>query len=113
MLHLSSSSASAIDMTILSSETIDVDIFTYQFYSIFIKSDVNRVTQHCINVNDTLLVRGATVDLIESNSHLNRICIRLNCRFELFLLTHNNAIDAWHCIDLTPQHCALLTISQK
>jgi hypothetical protein len=82
MLHLSSSSASAIDMTILSSETIDVDIFSYQLYSIFIKSDVNRVTQHCINVNDTLLVSGAVVDLIESNSHLKRICIRLNYQFE-------------------------------
>jgi hypothetical protein len=43
-------------MTTISSETIDVDIFSYQLYSIFIKSDVNRVTQHCINVNDTLLV---------------------------------------------------------
>jgi hypothetical protein len=57
-LHLSSSSASAIDMTTLSSETIDVDIFSYQLYSIFIKSDVNRVTQHCINVNDTLLAEA-------------------------------------------------------
>jgi hypothetical protein len=66
----------------LSSETIDVDIFSYQLYSIFIKSDVNRVTQHCINVNDTLLVRGAVVDLIESNSRLKRICIRLNYQFE-------------------------------
>jgi hypothetical protein len=73
MLHLSSSSASAIDMTILSSETIDVDIFSYQLYSICVLSDVNRVTQHCINVNDTLLVRGTVVDLIESNSHLKHI----------------------------------------
>jgi hypothetical protein len=69
-------------MTNISSETIEVDIFSYQLYSIFIKSDVNRVTQHCINVNDTLLVRGAVVDLIESNSRLKRICIRLNYRFE-------------------------------
>jgi hypothetical protein len=82
MLHLSSSSASAIDMTTISSETIDVDIFSYQLYSIFIKTNVNRVTQHCINVNDTLLVRGAVVDLIESNSRLKYICIRLNYRFE-------------------------------
>jgi hypothetical protein len=82
MLHLSSSSASAIDMTTLSSETIDVDIFTYQLYSIFIKSDVNWVTQHCVNVNDTLLGRGAVVDLIGSNSRLKRICIHLNNRFE-------------------------------
>jgi hypothetical protein len=82
MLHLSSSSASAIDMTTISSETIDVDIFSYQLYSIFIKSDVNRVTQHCINVNDTLLVRGTVVDLIDSNSRLKRICIHLNNRFE-------------------------------
>jgi hypothetical protein len=82
MLHLSSSSASAIDMTTISSETIDVDIFSYQLYSIFILSDVNRVTQHCINVNDTLLVRRAVVDLIESNSRLKRICIRLNYQFE-------------------------------
>jgi hypothetical protein len=69
-------------MTTLSSETIDVDIFSYQLYSIFIKSDVNRVTQHCINVNDTLLVRGTVVDLIDSNSRLKRICIHLNNRFE-------------------------------
>jgi hypothetical protein len=82
MLHLSSSSASAIDMTTISSETNDVNIFSYQLYSICIKSDVNRVTQHCINVNDTLLVRGAVVDLIELNSRLKRICIRLNYRFE-------------------------------
>jgi hypothetical protein len=82
MLHLSSSSASAIDMTTLSSETIDVDIFSYQLYSIFIKSDVNRVTLHCINVNGTHLVRGAVVDLIELNSRLKRICIRLNYQFE-------------------------------
>jgi hypothetical protein len=82
MLHLSSSSASAIDMTTLSSETIDVDIFSYQLYSIFIKSNVNRVTQHCINVNDTLLVRGAVVDLFESNSRLKCICSRLNYQFE-------------------------------
>jgi hypothetical protein len=79
---LSSSSASAIDMTTLSCETVDVDIFSYQLYSIFIKSDVNRVTQHCINVNDTLLVSGAVVDLIELNSRLKRICIRLNYHFE-------------------------------
>jgi hypothetical protein len=82
MLHLSSSSASAINMTTLSSETIDVDIFSYQLYSIFIKSDVNWVTQHCVNVNDTLLVRGAVVDLIELNSRLKRICSRLNYQFE-------------------------------
>jgi hypothetical protein len=82
MLHLSSSSASAIDMTTIPSETNVVDIFSYQLYSIFIESDVNRVTQHCINVNDTLLVSGAVVDFIESNSHLRRICIRLNYQFE-------------------------------
>jgi hypothetical protein len=82
MLHLSSSSASAIDMTTLSSETIDVDIFFYQLYSICIKSDVNRVTQHCIIVNDTLLVRGAVIDLIELNSRLKCICSRLNYQFE-------------------------------
>jgi hypothetical protein len=82
MLHLSSSSACAIDMTTISSETIGLDIFSYQLYSIFVVSDVNRVTQHCINVNDTLLVRGAVVDLIESNSRLKCICIRLNCQFE-------------------------------
>jgi hypothetical protein len=69
-------------MTTVSSETNDADIFSYQLYSICIISDVNRVTQHCINVNDTLLVRGTVVDLIESNSHLNRICIRLNYQFE-------------------------------
>jgi hypothetical protein len=69
-------------MTTLSSETIDVDIFSYQFYSISIVSDVNRVTQHCINVNDTRLVRGTVVDLIDSNSRLKRICIHLNNRFE-------------------------------
>jgi hypothetical protein len=69
-------------MTTLSSETIDVDIFSYQLYSIFIKSDVNRDTLHCINVNDTLLVRGAVVGLIESNSRLKRICIRLYYQFE-------------------------------
>jgi hypothetical protein len=110
---LSSSSASAIDMTTISSETIDADIFSYQLYSICIIYDVNRVTQHCINVNDTLLVQGTVVDLIELNSRLKRICIRLNYQFELFLLTHNQAIVAWHCIDLTPQHCALPTISSK
>jgi hypothetical protein len=86
-------------MTTLSSETIDVDIFSYQLYSIFIKSDVNRFTQHCINVNDTRLVRRAVVDLIESNSRLKRICIHVNYRFELLLLTHNHAIGAWQCID--------------
>jgi hypothetical protein len=59
-----------------------MDIFSYQLYSIFIKSDVNRVTQHCINVNDTLLVRRAVVDLIELNSRLKRICSRLNYQFE-------------------------------
>jgi hypothetical protein len=69
-------------MTTLSSKTIDVDIFSYQLYSICIKFDVNRVTQHCINVNDTLLVSGAVVDFIESNSHLKHICIRLNYQFE-------------------------------
>jgi hypothetical protein len=69
-------------MTTISSETIGLDIFSYQLYSIFVVSDVNRVTQHCINVNDTLLVRGAVVDLIESNSRLKCICIRLNCQFE-------------------------------
>jgi hypothetical protein len=82
MLHLSSSSASAIDMTTISSETKYVYIFSYQLYSIFIKSDVDRVTQHCINVNDTLLVRGVVVNWIESNSRLKRICIHLNYRFE-------------------------------
>jgi hypothetical protein len=82
MLHLSSSSASAIDTTTISSETNDLYIFYYQLYSIFIKSDVNRVTQHCINVNDTLLVRGAVVDLIELNSRLKCICSRLNYQFE-------------------------------
>jgi hypothetical protein len=69
-------------MTTLSSETNVVDIFSYQLYSIFIRFDVNRVTQHCINVNYTLLVRGAVVDLIDSNSRLKRICIHLNNRFE-------------------------------
>jgi hypothetical protein len=69
-------------MTTISSETKDADIFSYQLYSIFIKSDVNRVTQHCINVNDTLLVRGTVVDLIELNLRLKRICIRLYCQFE-------------------------------
>jgi hypothetical protein len=69
-------------MTTISSETIDVDIFSYQLYSIFIISDVNRVTQNCSNVNDTLLVRGTVVDLIDSNSRLKRICIHLNNRFE-------------------------------
>jgi hypothetical protein len=82
MLHLSSSSASAIDMPTISSETIGMNIFSYQLYSISIVSDVNRVTQHCINVNDTLLVRGAVVDSIDSNSRLKRICIHLNNRFE-------------------------------
>jgi hypothetical protein len=69
-------------MTTISSEANDVYIFSYQFYSIFIVSDVNRVTQHCINVNDTLLVSGAVVDFIESNSHLKHIYIRLNYQFE-------------------------------
>jgi hypothetical protein len=82
MLHLSSSSASAIDMTTISSETIGINIFSYQLFSISIVSDVNRVTQHCINVNDTLLVRGTVLDLIESNSRLKLICIHLNYQFE-------------------------------
>jgi hypothetical protein len=69
-------------MPTISSETIGMNIFSYQLYSISIVSDVNRVTQHCINVNDTLLVRGAVVDLIDSNSRLKRICIHLNHRFE-------------------------------
>jgi hypothetical protein len=38
--------------------------------------------QHCINVNDTLLVSGAAVDLIELHSRLKLICIHLNNRFE-------------------------------
>jgi hypothetical protein len=69
-------------MPTISSETNAVNIFSYQLYSICIISDVNRVTQHCINVNNALLVRGAVVDLIESNSHLKCICIRLNYQFE-------------------------------